>query len=200
MITIINYQAGNLFSVQNALKQVGTESMTTADPYKIIKAKKIIFPGVGAAGSAMQNLKKFNLINPIKEYLKSDRPFLGICLGAQILLSASEENNAKCLDIIPGKNKLFRLKNLVVPHMGWNQVNIIRKNKLFDGIPNNSFFYFLHSYYLKPQEKAAIITETKYGINYASAVQMNNLYGVQFHPEKSANIGLKLLNNFCKIC
>lgn len=200
MITIINYQAGNLFSVQNALKQIGIESIITSDPYKIIKAKKIIFPGVGAAGNAMQNLKKFNLINPIKEYIKSDRPFLGICLGAQILLGASEENNTKCLAVILGKNKLFKLKNLAIPQMGWNQVNIIRKNKLFIGIPNNSFFYFLHSYYLKPREKAVIIAETKYGINYASAVQINNLYGVQFHPEKSANIGLKLLNNFCKLC
>lgn len=200
MITIINYQAGNLFSVQNALKQIGVKSIITNDPNKIKQAKKIIFPGVGAAGNAMQNLKKFNLINPIKEYIKSDRPFLGICLGAQILLGASEENNTKCLAVILGKNKLFKLKNLAIPQMGWNQVSIIRKNKLFIGIPNNSFFYFLHSYYLKPREKAAIIAETKYGINYASAVQINNLYGVQFHPEKSAKWGLKLLNNFCKLC
>lgn len=200
MITIIDYQAGNLFSVQNALKQIGVKSSVTSNPKDVIKAKKIIFPGVGAAGSAMKNLKELNLIAPIKDYLKSNRPFLGICLGAQILLSESEENKAKCLDIILGKNKRIRSKSLAVPHMGWNQVRIIKKNKLFTDIPDNSFFYFVHSYYLNPENKTAIIGETEYSINFASALQMNNLYAVQFHPEKSAEQGLKLLNNFCKLC
>jgi len=200
MITIIDYKAGNLFSVQNALKQIGIESLITSNPQDIIKAKKIIFPGVGAAGSAMKNLKKLNLIAPIKNYIKSNRPFLGICLGAQILLEKSEENSAKCLNIIPGKNLKFKINNLTVPHMGWNQVRIIKKNKLFTDIPSNSFFYFIHSYYLSPKEKISVIGETNYGINFASVLQINNLYAVQFHPEKSAKIGLKLLNNFCKLC
>lgn len=200
MITIIDFQAGNLFNVQNALNQIGVKSIITSNPQDIIQAKKIIFPGVGAAGATMKNLQKLNLIEPIKNYIKSNRPFLGICLGAQILLSKSAENNTECLNIISGKNLKFKNKNLTVPHMGWNQVNIIRKNKLFTDIPSNCYFYFIHSYYLSPKEKISVISETDYGINFASALQINNLYAVQFHPEKSAKWGLKLLNNFCKLC
>lgn len=199
MITIIDYQAGNLSSVQNALKQIGVKSLVTQNPKKIAKAEKIIFPGVGAAGEAMKNLKKLKLIEPIKKYIESDRPFLGICLGAQILMEKSEEDNTELLGIIKGNVKKFKSKNLTIPHMGWNQVEVRKNNKLFKNIKSNSFFYFVHSYYLNPQQKDATIGSTIYGKKFTSAIVQNNLYAVQFHPEKSAQAGLKLLKNFSNL-
>ena len=200
MITIIDYNAGNLKSVQNALNKIGTKSLVTKKPEDILKAEKIIFPGVGAAGAAMTCLRQLGLINPIKTYIKSGRPFLGICLGAQILLDYSEEDNTKCLGIIKGSNKKYKSQKLSIPQMGWNQVKYSNNNKLFKGIPDNSFFYFLNSYYLDPQEKNIIISQTEYNNKFTSAINKKNIYAVQFHPEKSAGMGLILLNNFIKLC
>ncbi|MFH1536518.1 MAG: imidazole glycerol phosphate synthase subunit HisH [Patescibacteria group bacterium] len=200
MITIIDYNAGNLKSVQNALYRLGANSLITKKPDEILKADKIIFPGVGAAGAAMQNLNKLNLISPIKKFIKSGKPFLGICLGAQILLESSEEDNAECLGIIRGQNKKFNNSNLVVPQIGWNQVNITKSNNLFKNIPANSFFYFLNSYYFNLKDDKNILSKTNYGDKFISAFNKNNIYGVQFHPEKSGKIGEKLLSNFVNLC
>ncbi|MGD9128999.1 MAG: imidazole glycerol phosphate synthase subunit HisF [Candidatus Woesebacteria bacterium] len=196
MITIINYKSGNIGSVTNALDKIGAKYIVTADPTMIKKASKVIFPGVGRAGQAMPELKKLKLEQLIQDIRA---PFLGICLGMQLLLSYSEEDNTKCLDIIDGKVKKFPKKNnLVVPQIGWNQVKQIKNEPLFKNIPNNSYFYFVNSYYCDPLKKN-IIGQTQYGSNFASVIKKNNFYGVQFHPEKSGELGQKMLKNFCDI-
>lgn len=193
MIQVIDYGAGNLFSICNALKKLGQN-------YEIINAQKsinpnakIIFPGVGAAGSAMKNLKKLGF-----DFKKIKNPFLGICLGMQLLFNYSEENDCKCLRLIEGTVKKFS-NQLKVPQIGWNRVEKNKNNLLFKNIPNNTYFYFVNSYYVNTKD-SYIVAKTLYGENFASSVQKKNFYGVQFHPEKSGKIGLKLLNNFCTLC
>lgn len=199
MIAIIDYGAGNLQSVKNALDYLKADSIITSDAKEIIKAKKIIFPGVGSFGDGIRALNELDLIDPIMKVIDDNKPFLGICLGMQILFEKSEENpGVNGLGILKGKVRKFKC-NLKIPQIGWNQVKIQNKSKVLEGIPNNSFFYFVHSYYVKPNYKDIILTTTDYGEEFVSAIEKDNIFALQFHPERSGDIGLKILENFCKL-
>lgn len=200
MLTIIDYKAGNLTSVRLAFASLGVETLTTSEPEQVLSADRIVFPGVGAAGSAMQNLTQLKLIDAIKIQIEQGVPFLGICLGMQILFESSEEDKGTpCLGILPGKVKRFNegKNGDKIPQMGWNQVNFKIEHPVFKGINSGSDFYFVHSYYVAPAEKKYIFAETNYsGVSFTSVSGKNNLIATQFHPEKSGRIGLKLLDNF----
>ena len=197
MIGIIDYDAGNIRSVVNALKRLDVPHIVSNDRQELKKASKLILPGVGEACSAMNSLRDVNLEQWLKEV---SVPFLGICLGMQVLFDYSTERDTQCLGIIPGTIQQFirTESSLKVPHMGWNSVSVIKNNPLFNAIKSDDYFYFVHSYYA-PLVDAAI-GETGYGIQFTSAVQNNNFYGVQFHPEKSGKAGLQLLKNFVELC
>ncbi len=196
MITIIDYNAGNLFSVKSALERLGEKYVITSKKEEIERAEKIIFPGVGRASQSMNELKKLDLIETIKN-LKV--PFLGICLGAQLLFDFSEEDNTKCLSIISGDIKRFQLpQELKIPHIGWNNIKITKDDKFTEGISDKDNVYFVHSYYIDTNNKY-ILGKTEYGISFTSIVKNNNFYGVQFHPEKSGKSGEKLLQNFISL-
>lgn len=188
MIVIIDYGLGNLASVKNALDKLGVESKISNDPLMIKKADKLILPGVGAAGQGMKNLKEKGLDKLIIEEIRTGKPFLGICLGMQLLFEKSEEGNVNCLGILKGTVKKFK-KMKKIPQIGWNQVEIIK---------DKSYFYFVNSFYCQPKDKKIITGITKYGEKFASIVVKDNLWGVQFHPEKSGSVGFKLLENFAK--
>lgn len=194
MIVIIDYGLGNLGSVKNALDKLGIDSMVSKSVGEIKKADGLILPGVGSASEGMKNLQKSGLDKVIRERIKKKKPFLGICLGMQLLCSSSEEGSAKCLNVIEGKVKKFK-NNLKVPQIGWNQVNQ-KTSKLFSKIKLNSYFYFVHSFYYQPRDRRAEIGTTDYGATFCSAFENENVFGVQFHPEKSGKNGLRLLNNF----
>ena len=199
MVTgVVDYKAGNLKSIENALKNLNADFIISDDPEKLKNCDKLIFPGVGEASSAMQNLKKYGLDQLLKEYAKKGNPLLGICLGTQIILSWSEEGNTECLNIIDGKVRIFdKTMGLKIPQIGWNTVHYEKPHYLFKDIPNYSSFYFVHSYYPNV-EKEFIIGESKYGISFPSAISRDNICALQFHPEKSGRHGLKLMNNFLK--
>lgn len=197
MNVIVDYNAGNLKSVETASKYIGVEFTVSSDPEKIKNADRLVFPGVGEAKSAMEYLKNTGIGNAILDFYKKGNPLLGICLGSQIVLSASEENETECLGIIHGKVVLFPGNmGLKVPHMGWNQVKHKNRHKIFKSIPENSSFYFVHSYYPCPDDTSLVIGETDYGLKFASGIEKDNLVSFQFHPEKSGPVGLKLLENF----
>lgn len=198
MIAIIDYGLGNLGSVQNALNKIGVRSVITSKEKQIQKASKIIFPGVGAAGEGMCNLERSGLDLVIKNQIDEEKPVLGICLGMQLLFSFSEENNTECLNIIPGSVKKLDI-NYKVPHVGWNTVQRSDSVGIFDAVSNNEYFYFVHSYYCTPENPNNVVGFTEYGINFCSVVQKKNIYGVQFHPEKSGSAGLQLLKNFADL-
>jgi len=212
MIVVVDYGMGNLKSVKNSALFLGKKVKVSSSPAVIKKAKKIVFPGVGHFGRAAGELKKRKLFDLLKKRIEEGIPFLGICLGMQLLLEKSQEApNVKGLGIIKGEVKKFAGKDLIVPHMGWNQTKIQttdvrrqtsdRKNKnLFKGVKNNSYFYFAHSYYCKPKEKEVVLTTTTYGNEFVSSLHKDNVWAVQFHPEKSQKLGLKVFNNFLKIC
>lgn len=195
MIALIDYKAGNITSVANALNKLRLNYVITSDKNVVKKASKIIFPGQGRAGQAMNELKKAGLIEILKD---TSVPFLGICLGLQILATFSEEDKINCLNIIPGNVVKFD-ENLKIPQIGWNKIKISNKSFLTKNIPNNNYFYFVNSYYLKTDKKY-ILASADYGINYPAIINKNNFYATQFHPEKSGEVGLKLLSNFCKLC
>lgn len=197
---VVDYGMGNLRSVAKAVEKSGYTVKVSGEYLDIKRAKKIILPGVGAFGKAMENLKKQGILDVIKEELKEGTPYLGICLGLQLLFERSEEGNAKGMGVIKGVVKRFpHLPSLKIPHMGWNQVKLrMEVEDLFDGIPDNSYFYFIHSYYVVPVEKEIIATTTFYGLEFVSSIKKGNLFACQFHPEKSGKIGLKLLENFLK--
>ncbi|MDQ7031500.1 MAG: imidazole glycerol phosphate synthase subunit HisH [Desulfonauticus sp.] len=201
MISIINYEAGNLTSVKRALDYLKIPNEITNDPQKILSSKAIIFPGVGAAGAAMSYLKKQTLDQTLKQAKKKSIPILGICLGCQVILDFSEEGNTKTLGLIKGKCKKFSLDlkengiPINIPHMGWNQVQLHKECLLFEHIDSASEFYFVHSYYPDPHPEF-IIGTTCYGLNFCSVLGQTGLWAVQFHPEKSGRPGLKLLENF----
>jgi len=197
MITIIDYGAGNLRSVVNAITKLGYQPKITALAADIVNASVVILPGVGAAGDVMENLKKLRLIDPIRNYIDSGKPFLGICIGMQVLFTHTEEGDYDCLNIIPGQ--VLKLPaGQKIPQIGWNQVKYKAPNRIFDGVPDNTNFYFVHSYYCQPNDKSLIIGETDYGIPFCSAVAVGNLTAIQFHPEKSGDWGLKIYDNFLK--
>lgn len=196
MITIIDCGMGNLKSIENAFNHLGEKVKITSEAKEVKKAEKIVFPGVGNFGKAMENLKVKKLHSTIKAVV-ADKPFLGICLGLQLLFEESEENpGIKGLDILKGRAMRFR--RMKVPQIGWNQL-IIRKGKLFKGIKNKCFAYFMHSYYVKPFNKEIIAATTEYGNEFCSAIESKNIFAVQFHPEKSGEIGSQMLKNFIEL-
>jgi glutamine amidotransferase len=200
MITIIDYNAGNIRSVLRACTEVGAEARITSDPKAVTGAEKIIFPGVGAAPSAMAYLKKTGLDRALTDAFRAGIPMLGICIGAQIVLDSSEEGDQKCLGLIPGKTVRFRLKDkaLKIPHMGWNEVRVIKAHPLLDGIKVGSEFYFVHSFYPRPADKKYVYAVTEYGGDFCCALGYKNLFAVQFHAEKSGRLGLQLLERFAQ--
>lgn len=206
MIVIVDNGMGNIQSVQNASVLLGKRIKISSLPGDIKKAEKIIFPGVGHFGKAMGELKKRRILNVLKGVIKDGVPFLGICLGMQLLLDKSQEApGIKGLGVIKGEVKKFKVKGLIVPHMGWNQIKLNKTednsedNALFNKIQNNSFFYFAHSYYCIPENKGVALTFTNYGIDFVSSFRSKNIWAVQFHPEKSQKLGLKVFNNFLNL-
>lgn len=202
MIAIIDYRAGNLTSVRLAFESLGREAVITDDPARIRAAERVVFPGVGAAGAAMHHLHSLNLADTIHEVAQRGTPFLGICLGTQIILEHSDEDGGTdTLGLLPGRVIRFTPESRYdkVPHMGWNQVTPIAPHPLFDGIESGSEFYFVHSYYPAPSDPACILGTTAYaGTTFASVLARGHLVATQFHPEKSGRTGLRLLENFCR--
>ncbi len=198
-LVIVDYGAGNLHSVSRAVVHNGVRPLVTSSARYVSEADALIVPGVGAAADTMANLIRRHLVEPIHEYIASGRPFLGVCMGQQALFEVSEEGGRhECLGILPGR--VVRLpEGLKVPHMGWNQVRQVRKHPIFDGIPDNSNFYFVHSYYPSPDDPATVIGETEYGVTFPSVVARDNVVATQFHPEKSGEMGLKMYANFLRI-
>ena len=206
MISIIDYGAGNLRSVKRAFEKLGFNPLITSKHQDIAKSNFLILPGVGAFGSAIDNLKQLNLINPIKDYIASGRPFLGICIGLQVLFDSSEEApGVEGLGVFSGTVKKFNFSNLSVdnrlkiPHMGWNQLQYKLPEPIFSELPDNPFVYFVHSYFVAPTDKSIIVATTEYGFPFAAAIKKDNVTAVQFHPEKSGQIGLQILRNIVNI-
>jgi glutamine amidotransferase len=201
MIVLVDYKAGNLTSVPVALAEVGYASLISSDPEAIAAADRLVFPGVGAAGSAMEELHRLRLGPVLKAYVASGRPFLGICVGCQIILDWSlEDGKTPCLGLLPGGTEIFQPGGgAKVPHMGWNQVAFLKPHPLFTGIPDGSEFYYVHSYYPTPARREDVLAETEYaGVRFAAILGRDNLAACQFHVEKSGKHGLRLLENFCK--
>lgn len=198
MIAIIDYDAGNLKSVEKALVSLGEEVVVSRDSSVILEADKVILPGVGSFGDAMNNLDHFNLVDTIKNVASSGKPFLGICLGLQLLFERSDETpGAEGLSILSGE--ILRIPNkegLKIPHMGWNSLEINPKSRLLNGIENQSYVYFVHSYYLKARDEAIVAASTEYSTHIHAAVEKGNIFACQFHPEKSSHVGLRILKNF----
>lgn len=198
MIAVIDYDAGNIRSVEHALAALGLPAVLTRDPDVIRKADKVILPGVGAFGDAMEKLNTYGLIGVIKEVVAAGKPFLGICLGMQLLFDSGEESpGAKGLSLLPGR--ILRIPEgdgLKIPHIGWNDLAFPKKSRLFEGIPEGSYVYFVHSYYLKADRIEDVAATTQYGVEIHAAVEQGNVFGCQFHPEKSGDVGLAILRNF----
>lgn len=203
MIAIIEYNAGNITSVARALHSIGQDFVITDDTKMLNAASHAIFPGVGAAGEAMAYLKDKKLDRWLKKCFQSGKPILGICLGTQIILDRSEENNTDCIGLVAGSTKRFPdyLKSagsaLKIPHMGWNSVTLKQNHPVFADIDPAAEYYFVHSYYPSPESEAAVLGTTDYGITFCSVLAMKNLIATQFHPEKSGRPGLQILKNFC---
>jgi imidazole glycerol-phosphate synthase subunit HisH len=200
MITIIDYGAGNIRSVLRACAEVGTAATISGEPKVIAKAERIIFPGVGAAPSAMKYIKKMRLDDTIINAFESGVPILGICIGAQVALERSEEGNQKCLGLIPGKTVRFKLKDklLKIPHIGWNEVKVVQSHPLLEGIKPGDEFYFVHSFYPQPAKAGNVYAVADYGGDFCCALGDKNLFATQFHPEKSGRLGLELLARFAR--
>jgi glutamine amidotransferase len=208
MIAVIDYGMGNLRSVQKALEIVGARAVVTRNPKDILSAKSVVLPGVGAFKDCMTHLREFNLVDVVHKSIQSGKPFLGICLGLQLLFHQSQEfGQVPGLEILPGDVVGFAEKMperakgsaLKIPHMGWNTVQVKKSNPLFKSIPDNSYFYFVHSYFVVPKRSDDIATTTEYGIEFVSSVHHENIYAFQFHPEKSQKLGLTLLKNFSEL-
>ncbi len=201
MIAIIDYDAGNLKSVEKALNFLGEDTIVTRDRAEILSADKVILPGVGAFGEAMKRLENYQLIEVIQEVADSGKPFLGICLGLQLMFESSDEAPGVAgLGILRGR--ILRIPDngeLKIPHMGWNSLRFMKDTRLFSSIPEGSYVYFVHSYYLEAEKEEEVAAVTEYGITIHAAVEKNNIYACQFHPEKSGEIGLKILKNFAEI-
>ncbi|MDO9264716.1 MAG: imidazole glycerol phosphate synthase subunit HisH [Desulfosalsimonadaceae bacterium] len=203
MIAIIDYKAGNLASVSRAFSHIGVENIITNDIRIIESAERVVFPGVGAAGSAMKSLIRLGLDKALRHALDSGKPVLGICLGTQIILQTSQENQTLCLGLIDGCARAFSesfksggITGLKIPHMGWNRITLQADHPVFAGIRPDDEFYFVHSYYPSPDHANQVIATTEYGIIFPSVIGMKNLVATQFHPEKSGKPGLRILKNF----
>ena len=204
MIGIVDYRAGNLTSVARALEYLREPCIVTQDAKVLDDADRIIFPGVGAAGAAMANLRQSGLDDHLRRWVREGKPLLGICLGTQVIFEASEEDDTACLGIVPGSVRRFPSdlqaagRRLKIPHMGWNRVVFEREHPLFAGLPEGAEFYFVHSYYPAPADEGWAAGWTDYGIRFCAVVARRNLVAVQFHPEKSGRPGLRILANFCR--
>lgn len=201
MIAIVDYQMGNLRSVQKAFERVGHAAAITADPRVLEQADHVVLPGVGAFADAIAEIRRRELIEPILAAIESNKPFLGICLGLQMLFDVSyEDGEHEGLGVIPGEVRRFDVPaEYKVPHMGWNHVAQRRPAPIFNGIPDGSHFYFVHSYYVVPKDGAVIAGESSYPEAFCAAIWRNNLFATQFHPEKSQATGLQLLKNFAEL-
>ena len=201
MIGIIDYDAGNIKSEEKALQYLGQETVVSRDPQVLLKADKVILPGVGSFGDAMENLNKYGLVPVIHEIVEKGTPFLGICLGLQLLFESSEETpGVEGIGILKGK--ILRIppaEGLKIPHMGWNSLHLQNNGRLFKGIPEDTYVYFVHSYYLKADDESIVTGLTNYSTDIHAAVECENVFACQFHPEKSSDVGLKILSNFIKI-
>ena len=198
MLTIIDYGAGNLRSVVNAITRLGYQAKITSNPADVLAAQAVILPGVGATGGTMQNLKALGMVDPIRQFIAEGHPFFGICVGLQVLFTGTEEGGwHECLNIIPGRVQKLP-PGLKIPHIGWNQVKQRVSHPVFDAVPDEANFYFVHSYYAEPDDKSLVAGETDYGISLCSVIIRGNLVATQFHPEKSGKIGLKIYDNFIK--
>ena len=201
MVAIIDYDAGNIKSVQKAIEYLGEDVIITRDPEVILNASRVILPGVGAFGDAMEKLHKYNLVDVIKEVVKREIPFLGICLGLQLLFERSDETpGVQGLGILKGEIKRIPDNGeLKIPHIGWNSLSFPNKGRLYDGISEESYVYFVHSYYLDAEDKNIVVATTEYGTTIHASVEQGNVFACQFHPEKSSSVGLKIIDNFLKI-
>lgn len=201
MIGIIDYDAGNIRSVEKALHFLGEETAVSRDPNVLLGADKVILPGVGSFGDAMENLNKFDLVPVIREIAAGGKPFLGICLGLQLLFESSEETpGVPGLGLLKGKIvKLPPADGLKIPHMGWNSLHLQNDGRLFKGIPEDTYVYFVHSYYLEAEDPQTVKATAQYGACIHASVESGNVFGCQFHPEKSSKWGLEILKNFAKI-
>lgn len=201
MIAIIDYDAGNIKSVEKALQKLGQEVVITRDADTILNADKVILPGVGAFGDAMNNLKKYNLDQVIYQVVKKNIPFLGICLGLQLLFERSDESKGVAgLGILEGE--ILRIpdqEELKIPHMGWNSLHLQNNGRLFRGLEENSYVYFVHSYYLKAKDEEIVKATTEYSTHIHASVEKGNVFACQFHPEKSSDVGLQILKNFVEL-
>jgi glutamine amidotransferase len=205
-ITIIDYGMGNLRSVQKGFEKVGFDAEVTDDPRVAERADRLVLPGVGAFKDCMDNLRAGGFIDPIRQHIAAGRPFLGICLGLQLLFTESEEfGRHQGLDIIPGRVRRFPAdlqgagEPLKVPHMGWNQIAVQRPAPIFAGLENGESVYFVHSYYVDPQDPAVVASTTDYGLTFCSSIWRDNVMATQFHPEKSQKVGLQILENFGRL-
>jgi glutamine amidotransferase len=200
MIAIIDYGMGNLRSVQKGFERMGREAVVTRDAKTILSASKVVLPGVGAFPDCMRNLEQYGLIDVVHKTIDSGKPFLGICLGLQLLFTEGEEFGiSKGLDIIKGRVIRFKgteFKDLKVPHMGWNSISIKRRAPALQDVPDNSHVYFVHSYHVVPEDKSIIATTTTYGFEFVSSIWKDNIFATQFHPEKSQSLGLSILKRF----
>ena len=201
MIAMIDYDAGNIKSVEKALLLLGQEVEVTGDPERILKAEKVILPGVGAFGDAMENLKRAGLDEVIRRVAAKGTPFMGICLGLQLLFERSDEApGVEGLGLLEGEIlKIPDQEGLKIPHMGWNSLHLEHGGRLFRGIEEQSYVYFVHSYYLKAKEESIVKASTEYSTHIHASVEKDNIFGCQFHPEKSSEVGLKILKNFVEL-
>lgn len=201
MIAIIDYDAGNVKSVEKALQFLGEEVIITRDKDQILSADKVILPGVGAFGDAMDKLHSYELVDVIKEVISKNKPFLGICLGLQLLFDSSEESpGVQGLGILPGRIIRIPEENgFKVPHIGWNSLKYPNKGRLYQGIEEESYVYFVHSYYLQAEDPSIVVAQTNYGVDIQASVEKGNVFACQFHPEKSSSVGMTILKNFIHI-
>ena len=194
-IAIVDYQAGNVRSVQKAFQKVGGHASITSDPDEVIRADALVVPGQGASDSSMIHMREKGLVEPIKEFIVSGKPFFGVCLGLQLLMKNSEEGDEPCLGVLQGRTRRLP-PGQQIPHMGWNQVDFHTRHPVFDTIPDGSLCYFVHSYYADPDDKSVVACTTDYGVDFCSGAVWENVVAVQFHPEKSGALGLKIYKNF----
>lgn len=193
---IVDYGMGNLRSVEKALEQAGASVIVSSEPEDLRRADAIVLPGVGAFGDAMAHLQKRGLADVIREEVTAGKPFLGICLGLDLLFEESDEHGLhQGLGLLPGRVELLKTK-LKIPHIGWNRIAVHKESRLLAGVPNGSYFYFVHSYVVAPREDSDILCTTEYGCEFVSAVERDNVTAFQFHPEKSSSLGLQILRNF----
>lgn len=201
MIAILDYDAGNIKSVEKALKLLGQDTLLTRDFNEIARADKVILPGVGSFGDAMEHLKKYELDKAIREAVDQGKPFLGICLGLQLLFESSDETpGVEGLGILEGTiNRIPAKEGLKIPHIGWNSLELTNNGRLFSGIKDGAYVYFVHSYYLTAKDPAIVTASTEYGTHIHASVEKDNVFACQFHPEKSSSVGLKILDNFARL-